>query len=377
MAGLARRALAVGAVLLAGGGIWSALPRDPAVPAWAAGLDGPPHPDVVPDLSAAPAIDSPALPRIDWSARPLEWYPLGSAPGAGSITGRVATVEGRPVASLAVTLLPDVLRADRIAFGLLPPRRKADPAHAVTDGGGRFGFSGLPLGRYRIRLDRHPFGLHEEWIGLVPAAPHREFNPAVAPYGTVTGVIVDRRGFPVEDAGVLTVALDGPGGTNQRWGVRHPESERGSDPQGRFSLRGLPVGRVWIAASSAGRQSRPVPVEVRAGATVEGIRLVLPDETTSGPGRIAGTVRLIVSAGLRGPEVRRVPESSVARGLLEEGDLLATIDGRPTLRMSWVEFVWSLGGAPGSPVRLGLVRRGAAREVALARQPVGAAREWL
>lgn len=120
--------------------------------------------------------------------------------------------------------------------------------------------------------------------------------------GGVSGTVVDERGLPIDrflvevSHAVLPDGTRIPGGTQRRF----------SDPEGRFAVDRLGVGRWTLIFSAAGRPGTKVEVAVEAGKTTEDLRVrlerggtlvgsVVDRETKRGIG--GATVSLDLGAG--------------------------------------------------------------------------------
>ncbi len=364
------RIFALVAVAALPGWWWTQQPKVAARAPWEVDLNAPPMPDVVPNRSSSAVLDSPSLLPVDFSAMNKVVVHPSSLPEVGNVRGRILDAQGGAVAELLVVLIPQSLSGagENATF---------DPVRVRTDETGRFAFPPMPEGKFRIRLDRHPFGLIEEFFSLSPQSNLKEWQPTLPAFGTVRGRVVDARGQPAKDVGIYTVGEKDAEGNNRRWGVRFPEGERGSDEEGNFVLRGLPPGNMVLSADGDGRLAEPVAVEVRVGETTSGVTLTLSNAPILGKGHVPGTVRVFVELAPGGPTIQRLPESSLARNLLLPGDRILSVDGYPTRFMSWQEFVWRMAGEPGSRAVIEFERQGKKSTARVERQERGNRQDWL
>ena len=184
-----RPSIVIAALLVTSLGVAAQQPRDGGAPA------GPPPPPGVPRAVAPPA------PVRDMSG-------ASSQVGTGVIAGRITHRDepSRPVRRAMVALASANIT-----------RRMA-----VTDDEGRFGFDGLPAGRYTIRLSKASYSatmyggdsVRAQGLTIALADGQRITDLAwTMMRGTVvTGRVTDQRGVPIQGASVTTlerVVLDG------------------------------------------------------------------------------------------------------------------------------------------------------------------------
>lgn len=204
---------------------------------------------------------------------------------AGAVVGRVATVDGRPVVSARLSLSDDLL--------------SLSSEDTTTGPGGAYRTSPLPPGRYFLRVeapDAPAFGPVEVLVGTAETTFH-----VTLPTGAVVrGKVVDAAGQPVAGARVAVRVEGGDGprtlsarmrsgrervaalrshlhddlGTAtgaSRPAVALPElGQAATDAQGRFSLLGVPQGRVTVLAVHPGHgPGAAPPLELADGDTRE------------------------------------------------------------------------------------------------------------
>ncbi|AUX38054.1 MULTISPECIES: carboxypeptidase regulatory-like domain-containing protein [Sorangium] len=97
--------------------------------------------------------------------------------------------------------------------------------------------------------------------------------------GAIAGEVVDQSGRPVE-AYLLAIESFVPAGAAAR-GSADGRARKVTDPGGAFRLNELAPGRYVLTVSAAGRPpTRSSAVDVEAGRTIEGVRIVLPQGAT-------------------------------------------------------------------------------------------------
>ncbi len=179
-------------------GASEALPPTP-VPAALAALEGEAGPAPQPARAPAPATRE-AAPAIVGSAAPSPWR--GELAG---LTGRVVERDGTPVAGMRVALLEvdSSLMFDGSAIDADEPRLELD--ETVSDREGRFLLGGARGPAFHgLGLD---LGGPRATIRVIDQAlPHRERTDlgdvVLAPYGVLTGRVVDGSGAPLAGARV-------------------------------------------------------------------------------------------------------------------------------------------------------------------------------
>ena len=147
------------------------------------------------------------------------------------------------------------------------------PTTLTTKSGGRgtFGFPRIPMGTYEIAF-RHP-DYQARSDRIVVAPPLYAERPQTLPTvrllrgGSVEGEVYDSYGEPVPAAEVTW-------GEPPRWGRAVK-----TDTRGRFRLRGVTPGAVWLTARhrDAGQNASPSPVTVYARETSQGAYVRLPE----------------------------------------------------------------------------------------------------
>jgi len=305
--------------------------------------------------------------------RPGEW--VIDPDEVGVLVGQVIDpVAGGPVAGMPVRLSrprqaeerswPEPWVAENVGSG------NEQLGSVATDADGRFAFRGLRPGLYRVRAAGALRATASAEAYVTPEERSRQVTIEVEVGAEASGIVLDHLGRPLADYPVRLIALDVGDGLNSlpnnvRYGQR-------TAPDGHFHLEHLPTGTVYIQATSWKRgYSEAVAVAVRSGGRVDGLTLVVPDETEvlEGARDGAGGIGVKLTFTPRGPVIESLLDGMSAdeAGLLQ-GDLLAALDGRGTRFMSGREFVARCKGPVGSTVTVRVLRGDESIEVALTRQ---------
>ena len=142
---------------------------------------------------------------------------------------------------------------------------------ATTRKGGQFAFRQVPIAVYDVVFSHPDYESQSERVELEPPLyvdRPQELRPVrLAPGGSIEGEVRDLYGEPVPGA---EVSWEDP-----------PNWERAisTDAQGRFALRGVPSGAVWLTARHpiAGEASSSNPVTVRPLETTPSAHVILPN----------------------------------------------------------------------------------------------------
>jgi protocatechuate 3,4-dioxygenase beta subunit len=183
--------------------------------------------------------------------------------GTGVIRGRVVATDGRPLARAQVGL---VLAA--------APRPTQDLTRA--DSGGAFEFRGLSPGTYRIVAsksgyepivaDAPPLRMRILYSGrsvtLAAGAVIDPIDVPLAPLATLSGVVLDENGDPLQGASVQLLTIRYEAGRRQL--VSAEVAARVTDDLGRYRLFGLAPGQYVVSASIGSVSSADVPGFVRS-----------------------------------------------------------------------------------------------------------------
>ena len=217
----------------------------------------------------------------------------------GVLEGTVRGPTGRVIAGALVHA-----RAERAREGL------AGSDRAVTDNGGRYRMTEVPLGAGHVRVSAP--GLYQPdaskgWYVVEGESDRRVVDVTMACGIPVVGRVVDTAGRSVAGAGVLANGNASEGS----WSSSRENRSTLTDRDGRFAYPGLPPSKAWrltaqteialsepVLVATPRGQSPPAPVEIvlRPGAVVEG-RVVRGDA--------AVTDLLRVHAGGKGAAARR------------------------------------------------------------------------
>ena len=239
-------------------------------------------------------------------------------------------------------------------------------ASARADEQGMFRFEELGAGSYRLRIGLpHP----GDALDVDVADGETVYRPIAVDLGrSVRGTVVRSDGTAVAGADVLVIGLEDGKGGNARFDVDPQGRQTRSD--GTFLLATLPAGGVWVQAWH-GAHGFSAPARIAPESGGGGIRLQLRDELASlhALDQPFAGVGISVSRSRVGPMVAAVdPERPAGEAGLREGDVIAAVDGNPTLWMTFDEFLMRCRGRAGEPVRLLLERDGQREDVTLIRE---------
>jgi len=175
-----------------------------------------------------------------------------SAPeqGAGTIRGRVTRSDGLPLPHATVTTnVPQNTGGNR-ALSL--------PRVITTDDDGRFEFSGLPRGTYRINANKlgytgAAYGQRMatdrgEPVNLADGESRSRVDIVLSRYSSVAGRVVDEFGDPVESAAVNVGQIKFQSGRRRLAGVDGAVGQA-TDDLGRYRIYGLQPGQYIVTAT--------------------------------------------------------------------------------------------------------------------------------
>jgi large repetitive protein len=261
-----------------------------------------------------------------------------AAPAA--IAGVATSEVGEPVSDFRITLAAQ----GTTALG--------DPASAIRrihDPGGRYAFSGLPAGSYRLRVSALDGRTGEATTELLAGQRKQGLRIVVGQGATVTGKVLDlETGEPVVGA---TVTVVGPS----------EQLPTATDSQGSFRLLGVPGGKVGLGAGSPKHAREIREIEIPRGTNtvdVEVFRLVRaihPDQF--GDGQPATPGLSLQSDSNRDLIIQSVRAGSAAeRAGLLEGDRVLAINGKDVRRLASTSANLLLFGKSGSSLELTIAR---------------------
>lgn len=271
------------------------------------------------------------------------------------VEGRVTAVRGRKyLQSASVTVIAEGRRAS-----------------SLTDAEGRYRIRDVAPGPVRV-LVSHPEHASAEVSAVVERTGRadRAFElPTVdlSEPATIEGEVVDEAGDPVSGArvavGVAPAYL--PAGAL-------PAGMAVTDAKGRFTLRGVAPGKVFVEAYApdVGRGGATVEVSVGRPATT---RIALKRQTADDDPTVTGSVA--VTLGERGADdgvevviVHVAAGSDAERAGLSPGDVIVAVDGARVASMKDARA--RLSGRPGSDVVVELSRSSATVKQRLTREHV-------
>jgi protocatechuate 3,4-dioxygenase beta subunit len=168
-----------------------------------------------------------------------------SRDGASSISGTITSTSGTPLRARVVMYADNpLLLADRAT---------------TSDDDGRYEFSGLPAGTYRIAAARPGFSMPPDKLprfglaglgveAVVGSDDDRDrVDLALQPWGAISGRVLDEAGDPVQGAyvGLMTVRYE----RGRRRLVPAASPQRYTNDRGEFRIYAVPPGQYVLAAS--------------------------------------------------------------------------------------------------------------------------------
>jgi protocatechuate 3,4-dioxygenase beta subunit len=169
---------------------------------------------------------------------------------------------------------------------------------ASTLADGTYELLRVPAGRYSLRAEHSAYvpGQAEVVVAVRGRALADADVPPLAleAGGTLSGEVVDALGAPVSGAEVVAAAA----GAAPDW----TKATR-TDPQGRFTLRGVPAGDLWPSARhpAAGESQARYSSRVRAGEETPGLVLRLPERFDEERGNARLAAEAAAAAGAAAP----------------------------------------------------------------------------
>jgi hypothetical protein len=163
----------------------------------------------------------------------------GAEPRAGSITGRIVTESGQPLASALVYLRRTGLNKSVLI--------------ATTDEDGRFSTEDLRAGAYVITVSASGYVMPTQQGSLEPALyqPGDSVNITLVKGGIITGKVADARGEPMAGVNIRPIRVRDLDGKPAR--TLAASRERQTDDRGIYRLYGLEPGIYIIAAGGMGQ----------------------------------------------------------------------------------------------------------------------------
>lgn len=235
---------------------------------------------------------------------------------------------------------------------------------AVTSATGEYKLVGVPPGRALLRASHPEQGRGELAVFVEPGLKGRPSElPSIdlEPTASLSGRVVDSRGFPVASAWVTTEPTSAyqPSGTRQFDGARTNE-------QGEFELesRMSEELQLFVMLPATGLGRVVVPLQKRDRAIDIELRL---DELDLPPPEERGSVLASLVEKQGQLEIAAVARGSVAeRAGLRRGDLLLRVEGDAPRSVEEAR-AW-LSGLPGTEVRVEILRAGQPQALRLSRE---------
>jgi putative lipoprotein (rSAM/lipoprotein system) len=173
-------------------------------------------------------------------------------PRAASIGGRV-TIAGKPAVNAAIILAETDLKSDADGGSDAPILHQSK---TMTDGDGRYLFSGLDKGRYVVSAmlnalvvaDSSGDPAPRRTVILDEGKPQGEIDFALIRGGVITGRVIDDEGAPLIAQEVQLYTVDEQGQKREYRGRFTYDEIFVSDDRGVYRIYGLPPGRYIISA---------------------------------------------------------------------------------------------------------------------------------
>ena len=221
--------------------------------------------------------------RETWVARPVSVGAGATVEGVDSVLVQGCPIRGLVVDEDGMPLSPGSVRA-------WTPDGRYEESGSMEDDG-TFAVGGIPeTDRVFVQPVKSGYALAPQGPFELPPEGIDGLVLTMEPEATLSGVVLDGKGTPIE--GVQVLPSPGPG---QCSGI----STEPSDAEGQFTVHGLFAAAYSISVSLPGdnvfrRLDDYAPIEIDAGEHVEGIELICE---VSSPGQLAIAGRVVDTAG--------------------------------------------------------------------------------
>ena len=189
----------------------------------------------------------------------------------GLIRGRVVSSDGRPLARAEVRTLTTIVVRDPKQPDTLPGIFR--PTTVTADRDGRFELSGLPAGRFQLtaaKVGYSPpgvaamdlpanFGVR---VDLADGETRERVDITLAPWGSLSGRVVDELGEPLQGVSVQLLQVRYEGGRRRLVGAMG--GLRQTDDLGRYRIFGIAPRRYIVSAAVGDVSSAELPGYTRS-----------------------------------------------------------------------------------------------------------------
>lgn len=192
---------------------------------------------------------------------------VDTAPKTGVIRGRVVSTDGRPLPRALVRTMSRVVVAAPNGSGTTV---QFQPLFATADDDGRFEFSELAAGSFRIGATKVGYSLPEEpassgvlgmnagvAVNLADGETRERVDVTLAKWGAMAGHVFDEQGDPLQGATVQLLQVRYQAGRRRLIAAR--DAANPTDDLGRFRIYGVPPGQYIVSATVGSVQSADVP----------------------------------------------------------------------------------------------------------------------
>jgi Carboxypeptidase regulatory-like domain len=199
-----------------------------------------------------------------------------NSPRNSSISGRV-TVSNNPAANVkvsAVEIKGDDGSGGVSVAGLSPAERQGSTA--TTDAEGRYRITGLPAGKFAVRVESAAFvpdkqgGGNYRTVAIDDNEESKNIDFSLVRGGVITGRVTDSQGRPVI-ARQVRLQIVNEQGQKRDHSAQFGFDMYSTDDRGVYRLYGLPPGRYIVSSGSAlwGNTGRKFPTTYYPGVTSE------------------------------------------------------------------------------------------------------------